>query len=89
MTGNHPRNTKPMLASHRCGAKTRFGRPCQAPAIAGKTRCRMHGGAAGSGARRRNSNALKHGMFTCEAVAERKAVRDLIRQVRTFTDTVE
>jgi hypothetical protein len=30
----------------RCGARTRRadGRPCQAPAIRGKRRCRMHGG---------------------------------------------
>lgn len=29
-----------------CGAKTRSGEPCKAYAIAGGTRCRMHGGAA-------------------------------------------
>ena len=34
----------------RCLAQTRRGRPCQSPAVAGKARCRMHGGAAGSGA---------------------------------------
>ena len=28
----------------RCGARTRAGCPCQAPAIRGKRRCRMHGG---------------------------------------------
>ena len=28
----------------RCGARTRAGCPCRAPAIAGKRRCRMHGG---------------------------------------------
>lgn len=30
--------------THRCGAKTRVGRPCRAPVIRGKNRCRMHGG---------------------------------------------
>src|SRR6202022_947866 len=34
----------------RCLARTRRGTPCQSPAVAGKARCRMHGGAAGSGA---------------------------------------
>src|ERR1700730_4279898 len=29
-----------------CGARTRAGAPCRAPKVAGKTRCRMHGGAA-------------------------------------------
>ncbi|MGA3402436.1 MAG: HGGxSTG domain-containing protein, partial [Acetobacteraceae bacterium] len=28
----------------RCGARTRAGCPCRAPAISGKLRCRMHGG---------------------------------------------
>ena len=28
----------------RCGARTRAGCPCRAPAIRGKLRCRMHGG---------------------------------------------
>ena len=30
--------------SPRCGARTRAGCPCRAPAIHGKRRCRMHGG---------------------------------------------
>jgi hypothetical protein len=30
--------------SPRCGARTRAGCPCRAPAIRGKLRCRMHGG---------------------------------------------
>jgi hypothetical protein len=34
----------------RCLARTRRGTPCRSQAVAGKTRCRMHGGAAGSGA---------------------------------------
>jgi hypothetical protein len=37
-----------------CGAKTRSGKPCMSPAVNGKMRCRMHGGAAGSGAPRGN-----------------------------------
>ena len=67
-----------MLKSLRCGAKTRSGRPCQAPAVNGKKRCRMHGAAKGSGAPKGNQNALKHGLYTREAIAERKALRDLI-----------
>ena len=47
---NHPRNTGPMRSSRRCGAKTRSGKPCMSPAVSGKKRCRMHGGAPGSGA---------------------------------------
>ena len=39
----------------------------------------MHGGAPGSGAPRGNKNALKHGRYTREALAEYRRVRDLIR----------
>ena len=89
MAADHPRNTKPMLASARCGAKTRSGKPCQAPAVAGKARCRMHGGAAGSGAPKGNSNALKHGLYTREAIEERKALRDLIQRAHRLAQQVK
>ncbi|GLI91094.1 HGGxSTG domain-containing protein [Methylocystis echinoides] len=89
MGEDHPRNTKPMLTSRRCGAKTRSGLPCQAPAVTGKTRCRMHGGAAGSGAPKGNRNALKNGRFTREAIARRKALRSLIRQARKLVEQIE
>ena len=38
--------------------------------------------AALSGAPRGNKNALKSGLYTGEAIAERKAVRDLLRESR-------
>lgn len=63
---SHVRNIGPMRESLRCGAKTRAGTPCQSPAVAGKERCRMHGGANGSGAPKGNQNALKTGLNTKE-----------------------
>jgi hypothetical protein len=33
MTGDHPRNTDPVLSSLRCGAKTRSGKPFGSPAV--------------------------------------------------------
>lgn len=77
MTSNEKSPTKSlaMLLSPRCGARTRKGTPCQAPAVAGKKRCRMHGGATGSGAPRGNRNAWKHGEFDA-------ASRELKRRVR-------
>jgi len=81
MTGDHPRNTAPMQESARCGARNRKGTPCQAPAVSGKARCRMHGGAQGSGAPVGNSNALKHGMYTKAALEEQKALRAMIREM--------
>src|SRR5271170_7229184 len=76
------RNTVPMLSSQRCGSKTRSGKPCMSPAVSGKKRCRMHGGAFGSGAPLGNKNALKHGLFTRKAIEERRQLRDLWRQSR-------
>jgi uncharacterized protein YjcR len=54
------------------------------PAVSRKSRCRMHGGAAGSGAPRGNKNALKHGRFTREAIAERRLVRSLLQESRAL-----
>ncbi|WP_338466250.1 HGGxSTG domain-containing protein [Novosphingobium sp. ZN18A2] len=81
MASNHPRNTEPMLGSPRCGARTRSGAPCRAPAIAGATRCRMHGGK-GSGAPRGNRNALRHGLYTKASLAQDRDARLLIKRVK-------
>jgi hypothetical protein len=89
MAGDHPRNIGPMRASPRCGAKTRSGRPCQAPTVRGKRRCRMHGGAKGSGAPRGNQNALKSGLYTGKALVERRQVEKFLRQARAFMKTVK
>lgn len=65
----------------RCGARTKgnHGLPCRCPAIKGKTRCRVHGGARGSGAPKYNSNALKHGETTSEAKAFKAEIRQFIQ----------
>jgi hypothetical protein len=89
MTGHHPRNTRPMLSSQRCGAKTRSGKPCRAPAVTVKKRCRMHGGAPASGAPRDNKNALKHGLYTREAIEERRRLRMLMRQSHSLIQRIE
>jgi uncharacterized protein YjcR len=78
MPGHHERNVGPMLASPRCGAATRHRTQCRAPAVAGRKRCRMHGGAKGSGAPEGNQNALKHGTFSRAAFSERAEVRALM-----------
>ena len=78
MSAGHIRNTRAMAASPRCGAATRRGLACRAPAMCGKLRCRMHGGAPGSGAPWGNRNARKHGAFTQVRNTERRAIRDLL-----------
>ncbi len=77
MAGNHKRNVDPMLSSPRCGARTRSSHPCKSPAVLGKKRCRMHGGAPGSGVPEGNQNALKDGLYTEKAIQERKAISAL------------
>ena len=42
----------------------------------------MHGGAVGSGAPTGNTNALKHGRYTAEAIARRRQLSELIRMAR-------
>lgn len=78
------RNTLSMRTSPRCGARTRSGEACRSPAAHGKTRCRMHGGAKGSGARRGNRNARKHGWFTRKAARERRNLKTLLEQAQKF-----
>jgi len=79
---NRAPDIHPMLASPRCGAKIRSGGACRSPAVHGKRRCRMHGGAAGSGGQKGNRNARRHGLFTREAIAERKQIQDLLGEAR-------
>jgi len=77
------RDNYPFLNSPRCGAKTRKGTACQAPAVLGKKRCRMHGGSKGSGAPWRSSNALKHGFSTNEIKLLKKTVKQLLKDIIT------
>ena len=85
----HARNTGPMLASRRCGAKTRSGGACRSPAVSGKRRCRMHGDAPGSGAPRANRNARKHGLFTGDAIAERRQIRAVLGEARKLLEEMK
>jgi hypothetical protein len=65
----------------RCGAKTRQGQKCRAPAMRNRktgeyTRCRMHGGASTGpktpeGIERCRKAGWKHGLRSAEAIAER------------------
>jgi glucans biosynthesis protein len=78
-------NPMQQAAAPRCGAKTRRRTPCQAPAIRGKTRCRMHGGAPGSGAPKGNQNARKHGFYSAEMLRLRAEARTLLKELLELT----
>ena len=73
----------------RCGAKTRAGTPCRSPAVAGKKRCRMHGGGPGVGAPQGNQNALKSGLYTKEMRAWRRELSDLARAASRTLSEIE
>jgi hypothetical protein len=49
----------------------------------------MHGGAPGSGASRGNKNALKHGLYTREAITERRRIRVLMRESHKLLQDIE
>lgn len=85
MTDNPMRATETGSVSHRgrCGARTRSGELCKSAPVTGRRRCRMHGGAAGSGAPTgpRNGN-FRHGRYTKEVEATRRWIRNIIRELR-------
>jgi hypothetical protein len=79
----------PMHQSRRCGARTRSGKPCQSPSVTGRARCRMHGGAAGTGAPKGNSNARKHGHHGADAIRARRYVSALLRLARAELSDID
>ncbi len=66
----------------RCSATSkRTGKPCQAPAVRGWTVCRFHGAGGGAPKGARNGR-YKNGLFTTEAVEERRYLSELLRHSR-------
>jgi hypothetical protein len=49
----------------------------------------MHGGAQGSGAPRANRNARKHGLFTGDAIAERRRIQALLGEARKLLEEMK
>ena len=67
-------------ACRRCGARTRTtGAPCRAPAMKGKKRCRLHGGASPGAPKGERNGAYRHGRRAQEAEAQRREGRTLLR----------
>ena len=77
-----------MNQAPRCGARTRSGNPCRSPVVKGKRRCRMHGGAKGSGAPKGNRNACKHGLYGREMLELRRAMRAMLDEARELVEAV-
>jgi hypothetical protein len=68
--------------ARQCGARTRSGKPCRSPATK-KGRCRLHGGASGSGGPPGERNGqYRHGERTKAAIAERQKFSALLKLLR-------
>jgi hypothetical protein len=71
----------PFQKSPRCSATSkRTRKPCMAPAVTGWTVCRFHG-AGGGGPKGERNGMYRHGLFTKEAKAERRMLRELFKRV--------
>jgi hypothetical protein len=79
-----------LRSAPRCGARTRKGAACQSPVVHGRARCRMHGGAYGSGGPRgeRNGN-YRHGHFSSDNLEQRRSLRALMREAREILTKIE
>ena len=74
------------MKAPRCGAKTRKGTPCQAPAME-NGRCRLHGGKSTGpktpeGIERIRQAHLKHRRYTKDAIVYRKKFNCLLKELR-------
>ena len=69
-------------AVRRCGARTRRGTCCQCPAIAGRARCRLHGGLSPGAPRGPRNGRYVSGYYSQQATADRRNLRVLIKRMR-------
>lgn len=67
-----------MNGSPRCGARTRAGTPCRCPAMP-NGKCHLHGGASPGAPRGPANGRYVDGYWTCEAIAERRFIRLLLK----------
>jgi len=75
-------NPPAFLHAPRCRARSkRTGQPCQSPAVTGWKVCRHHGAGGGAPKGERNGN-YKTGLYTREAVAERRMLSALLKLSR-------
>jgi hypothetical protein len=81
--GIKPRDdTEAMLATQMAAIhKKRTRQPCRAPAVRRWTVCRCHGARGGAPTGKGNGR-YRHGGRTKSAIAERRAVSKLVREVR-------
>jgi hypothetical protein len=73
------REPESLRLTPRRGAKKWDGLPYEKPRAKGRIRCRLHGGAPGSGAPKGEANGrYSHGLLTAEAIDERFALSEIL-----------
>jgi len=78
--------------SPRCGARTRKGTPCRAPAMS-NGRCRLHGGKSTGprtpeGLEKSKKANWKHGFYSANAISERQLLRWFLRESRALLERI-
>jgi hypothetical protein len=86
-----PRGNPNLHLAPRCGARTRGGCPCRAPAIHGRARCRMHGGRSTGprtpeGLARLRAAHTTHGNHAAPALLETLHIRIITARIRALCD---
>jgi hypothetical protein len=86
-----PRGNPTLHLAPRCGARTRAGCPCRAPAIHGRARCRMHGGRSTGprtpeGLARLRAARTLHGDHGAPALRDALHVRIILARVRVLCE---
>jgi hypothetical protein len=79
----------PFETALRCHAMSKRTRKrCQAPAVSGWKVCRLHG--AGGGAPKGSAHGrYRHGLFTREAIQERRRINAILRDSKRMLATIE
>jgi hypothetical protein len=78
-----------MNRARRCSAKSkRSGQPCKAPAMRSKHVCRCHG-AMGGAPKGQANGAWRHGHYAGDAVAQRRAFSQLMREAKDTIDDLD
>ena len=81
--GRHPKTPAAFLSAPRCLARNRAGNQCKRAAVKGKRVCSLHGGLSPGAPKGKANGNYRHGAMTAEAIAERRAARALLRDLRS------
>lgn len=65
----------------RCNAKNRNGQPCRKHPVAGRSRCRLHGGLSPTGV---NHGRYKHGYYSKEFIELLRENRENMRMIKQY-----